>query len=260
MCTGTGSSPLTRGKLEVRGACPSRCRLIPAHAGKTRSSTPAPKPKQAHPRSRGENRVGGPYGTVPRGSSPLTRGKLGPGGTEPQRVRLIPAHAGKTGKARRAPRVRAAHPRSRGENKKVPLGASGQAGSSPLTRGKHDLRRHDQDRTGLIPAHAGKTVLRLVPGRRSEAHPRSRGENRRSPSSWTVTRGSSPLTRGKRLRARALRRLQWLIPAHAGKTPTVGAPILMPPAHPHSRGENGERPCVARSKTGSSPLTRGKRG
>ena len=30
-------------------------------------------------------------------------------------------------------------------------------------------------------------------------------------------------------------------------------------AHPRSRGENGERPCIARSKAGSSPLTRGKR-
>ena len=50
-----GSSPLTRGKLEGRGACPSRCRLIPAHAGKTRFLRPPALRSAAHPRSRGEN-------------------------------------------------------------------------------------------------------------------------------------------------------------------------------------------------------------
>ena len=52
---GHGSSPLTRGKLEVIGELAKGGRLIPAHAGKTRSARPSISRGPAHPRSRGEN-------------------------------------------------------------------------------------------------------------------------------------------------------------------------------------------------------------
>ena len=70
-----GSSPLTRGKLSNGLRSPSRPRLIPAHAGKTRGSVISRASTPAHPRSRGENAVFGlAFGLFP-GSSPLTRGK-----------------------------------------------------------------------------------------------------------------------------------------------------------------------------------------
>ena len=50
-----GSSPLTRGKQESAQAWPRAPGLIPAHAGKTRSSPSANSRGWAHPRSRGEN-------------------------------------------------------------------------------------------------------------------------------------------------------------------------------------------------------------
>ena len=50
--------------------------------------------------------------------------------------RLIPAHAGKTRPPLRHRRVRAAHPRSRGENGSAGTARAGGSGSSPLTRGK----------------------------------------------------------------------------------------------------------------------------
>ena len=50
---------------------------------------------------------------------------------------------------------------------------------------------------GLIPAHAGKTVVTLPTGRASPAHPRSRGENLVAAVDTTPLTGSSPLTRGK---------------------------------------------------------------
>ena len=111
-----GSSPLTRGKLEVRGGCPSRCRLIPAHAGKTTTLPRTPAGLRAHPRSRGENLGGIGDETEVAGSSPLTRGKrvLACEGCVPER--LIPAHAGKTQTAAAVRSTRRAHPRSRGEN------------------------------------------------------------------------------------------------------------------------------------------------
>ena len=70
-----GSSPLTRGKRGWRRKGLDVRRLIPAHAGKTRS-TPAPGTgTRAHPRSRGENYKSRRYRRCARGSSPLTRGK-----------------------------------------------------------------------------------------------------------------------------------------------------------------------------------------
>ena len=71
------------------------------------------------------------------------------------------------------------------------------AGSSPLTRGKHDSLVADRPAGRLIPAHAGKTSDSLSAGRRPTAHPRSRGENGYSGEGSEAFSGSSPLTRGK---------------------------------------------------------------
>ena len=131
-----GSSPLTRGKrIVIKHSC-NKCGLIPAHAGKTSLYGPLDVSRQAHPRSRGENRTT-PWPWWPRnGSSPLTRGKRRapvPAGTP---TGLIPAHAGKTGSYPGRAGHPAAHPRSRGENLNLPGRPSLRSGSSPLTRGK----------------------------------------------------------------------------------------------------------------------------
>ena len=70
-----GSSPLTRGKLPHPICVRLDRRLIPAHAGKTRTQAITRPPSQAHPRSRGENTVRDLGPPLKGGSSPLTRGK-----------------------------------------------------------------------------------------------------------------------------------------------------------------------------------------
>ena len=193
-----GSSPLTRGK-RTRARIPRRKPgLIPAHAGKTVGPPAFRRGLLAHPRSRGEN-----VGCVHvldggRGSSPLTRGKRGGGHVRPFCVW--------------------AHPRSRGENPPGPRSAPKQQGSSPLTRGKHRVPEVSGVCAGLIPAHAGKTVMRPGPGGASWAHPRSRGENCARASAAFHATGSSPLTRGKLPSRRSIASQDGLIPAHAGKT------------------------------------------
>ena len=115
-----------------------------------------------------------------------------------------------------------AHPRSRGENLLERLNGVVGLGSSPLTRGKLTSRYNDALDGGLIPAHAGKTWntgIRIVP---SWAHPRSRGENSSSTPKKFPSKGSSPLTRGKRFARGRAGNLPRLIPAHAGKTPNHG--------------------------------------
>ena len=94
--TWRGSSPLTRGKQTLVDPRATRCRLIPAHAGKTRSSSMTCWPAAAHPRSRGENVDGWEDHVPAEGSSPLTRGKHWVEYPHLLGVRLIPAHAGKT--------------------------------------------------------------------------------------------------------------------------------------------------------------------
>ena len=91
-------------------------------------------------------------------------------------------------------------------------------GSSPLTRGKRVVLRHHVDHAGLIPAHAGKTLMVRPIHSRTGAHPRSRGENSMASPSRRPRRGSSPLTRGKRVGGETDCSALGLIPAHAGKT------------------------------------------
>ena len=153
-------------------------------------------------------------------------------------ARLIPAHAGKTTPWCAVWLSCPAHPRSRGENRVIVGILPGERGSSPLTRGKHRPHRIGVRRTGLIPAHAGKT--------HPPRHPCGAG------------RGSSPLTRGKLECGRQVDACGRLIPAHAGKTNRWSNRHRTTRAHPRSRGENISAASKASSSPGSSPLTRGK--
>ena len=153
-----GSSPLTRGKPGLTPLSPARQGLIPAHAGKTSKSAASGSAPQAHPRSRGENAALMVTRTGVWGSSPLTRGKRGEGEGGEEHQGLIPAHAGKTRSRIRLARPRGAHPRSRGENVLVGTLDRLHEGSSPLTRGKRSSGYSVTNFTGLIPAHAGKTL------------------------------------------------------------------------------------------------------
>ena len=255
----TGSSPLTRGKRAAHRDPGRDARLIPAHAGKTRCLRSHSLEASAHPRSRGENPA--PTGCLRglRGSSPLTRGKPAARLGENRDCRLIPAHAGKTLGESIQQRRDEAHPRSRGENLVglllFPIGG----GSSPLTRGKHDLQVARVGNRRLIPAHAGKTHCldrcHLAP----PAHPRSRGENLATRGASLIARGSSPLTRGKRVVGSGDSAVGRLIPAHAGKTDFMPFSRHEVTAHPRSRGENVLEEIGGNVGKGSSPLTRGKR-
>ena len=253
-----GSSPLTRGKRNRHRARPIWNGLIPAHAGKTSWISPTSWPGWAHPRSRGENSDLLLGLQSDPGSSPLTRGKHPGLATPITATRLIPAHAGKTDWRQLNPMRAAAHPRSRGENRLAAAQPHAGSGSSPLTRGKHEVLDKDAAARGLIPAHAGKTSIVSSRFRAWRAHPRSRGENIIPASKASSSPGSSPLTRGKRVAPPAPPVGPGLIPAHAGKT---GAPRLPGPchgAHPRSRGENRRRDPTRSHRMGSSPLTRGK--
>ena len=213
-------------------------RLIPAHAGKTVVYCLPSSAVAAHPRSRGENLVGLNRGPELGGSSPLTRGKLWYRIRRSRYHGLIPAHAGKTTVGPAAGEDGGAHPRSRGENSQKAIMRGTLKGSSPLTRGKRVYEPTTFTYQGLIPAHAGKTVVRPGATILEPAHPRSRGENIGAPVGLRGGFGSSPLTRGKPDCACQLVEVWRLIPAHAGKTSRTSVSHAAPRAHPRSRGEN----------------------
>ena len=254
-----GSSPLTRGKHTRREVTRDKHGLIPAHAGKTTPDRPSLSASWAHPRSRGENRARPGACRRRTGSSPLTRGKREVVAVISASGGLIPAHAGKTPGSRSTGLSAWAHPRSRGENEIEALLDPEQQGSSPLTRGKRARDRRAEGTRGLIPAHAGKTVMVRPLDWSAGAHPRSRGENMSPAVSPPVTMGSSPLTRGKLTSRRKNDQFPGLIPAHAGKTLPGTRPRGGRRAHPRSRGENFSATSTMRKRLGSSPLTRGKR-
>ena len=234
-----GSSPLTRGKQTRWALSDLEQRLIPAHAGKTRSPNRPRRRGWAHPRSRGENHGHRSKPPCPSGSSPLTRGKPTYSRSTDLAVGLIPAHAGKTS---------------------GPGALNGHlAGSSPLTRGKRGGLPRDRYVGGLIPAHAGKTISILFAMMVGPAHPRSRGENVPATGAPTHCAGSSPLTRGKQVGVVPGGAEVGLIPAHAGKTWSPRVATTGTWAHPRSRGENPGAPATSGWSMGSSPLTRGKR-
>ena len=192
------------------------------------------------------------------GSSPLTRGKRTLAGQYGGVVGLIPAHAGKTNLGCNRCARHGAHPRSRGENMPRKIDHKRISGSSPLTRGKPSRSQRNAGQIRLIPAHAGKTWSIRCMAFCGPAHPRSRGENRRSCRVGLRCAGSSPLTRGKRPRSRVSNVLERLIPAHAGKTGECGLRAIPRGAHPRSRGENMQAAMQLTRDNGSSPLTRGK--
>ena len=195
--TSAGSSPLTRGKRRSDRRAWRPHGLIPAHAGKTACRRMLRAPQRAHPRSRGENQETARDVVRPVGSSPLTRGKRFAFSKAPPIVRLIPAHAGKTGDRDAAFGCCQAHPRSRGENVELRVELPHEGGSSPLTRGKLVNAAKAAGTVGLIPAHAGKTGGIVFAWDFAAAHPRSRGENSRGSLPAQGMTGSSPLTRGK---------------------------------------------------------------
>ena len=157
-----GSSPLTRGKSSDEIGRGVVYGLIPAHAGKITHAVATSGSRRAHPRSRGENASGEVAGERVGGSSPLTRGKSRRGRGPPRPRGLIPAHAGKIIILTCLVPSRWAHPRSRGENAAYVGDVHPDEGSSPLTRGKFEMRLLDCGGLGLIPAHAGK-IKTLAP-------------------------------------------------------------------------------------------------
>ena len=113
--SGAGSSPRMRGTPRLPAGPQRRSRIIPAHAGNSRTHARARSGPSDHPRACGELASRVVTGEINCGSSPRMRGTRRPDAVHLRRHRIIPAHAGNS---RRRPCQYAAvtdHPRACGE-------------------------------------------------------------------------------------------------------------------------------------------------
>ena len=171
-----GSSPLSRG-IQGRRVCraPSPG-IIPALAGNTRTSNTLPPAHRDHPRSRGEYFSSSCTVWCTNGSSPLSRGILHQCRRARTQQRIIPALAGNTKIACCQFNTTQDHPRSRGEYEVMETPGTDPAGSSPLSRGIHELGENQFSSPRIIPALAGNTPTPDPESSGPWDHPRSRGE------------------------------------------------------------------------------------
>ena len=133
-------------------------RIIPAHAGNTRKSSFGYRLYEDHPRSCGEYRRFQIRYRMLIGSSPLMRGIPTTKSLCNWNDRIIPAHAGNTGKKESLLKRKKDHPRSCGEYITSDAHNHVQKGSSPLMRGIPFCLMVLVFGARIIPAHAGNTL------------------------------------------------------------------------------------------------------
>ena len=133
--------------------------IIPAHAGLTAVWRQAHQELWDHPRACGAHSAAAPSCVPSGGSSPRMRGSpaqclrvKGLGG-------IIPAHAGLTLFMLEAFRVAGDHPRACGAHTGKKIMNSKYTGSSPRMRGSRECPAYPCVVDGIIPAHAGLTLL-----------------------------------------------------------------------------------------------------
>ena len=110
---------------------------------------------------------------------------------------------------------------------------------------------------GIIPAYAGSTLAPLKSSRNGTDHPRIRGEHVIVTSTWPLTGGSSPHTRGAQVPEPLLQCGARIIPAYAGSTHMTAPACWSPWDHPRIRGEHPLVDGIRQALPGSSPHTRG---
>ncbi len=194
------------------------------------------------------------------GSSPHTRGAHQDFRDGRHAKGIIPAYAGSTPCTQPGRRLLRDHPRIRGEHDIITSTGCRPWGSSPHTRGAPWRICRWSPRTGIIPAYAGST-RRLGLGRRQAGdHPRIRGEHTGDITANDFVAGSSPHTRGARLRTPPRPRPRRIIPAYAGSTSASTRSVGMSRDHPRIRGEHWMGWMPGAALLGSSPHTRGAHG
>ena len=235
----SGSSPRMRGTHGGALFGKHILRIIPAHAGNSRTSPARTSMSADHPRACGELSSLDTSTLPSSGSSPRMRG------TQPQEVRaglwhrIIPAHAGNSLWSAYRASWTPDHPRACGELGGAYVALTAFGGSSPRMRGTQlGLQRRARS-VRIIPAHAGNSRPWMTQRPSTSDHPRACGELYASRQRLDWTPGSSPRMRGTLHRFHAPDGDCRIIPAHAGNSGNRYDLKGGVPDHPRACGELG---------------------
>ena len=111
---------------------------------------------------------------------------------------IIPAHAGLTARDQKERIQVWDHPRACGAHPFAVSLSRSAAGSSPRMRGSLEEALRRVRKLGIIPAHAGLTLMRLRLYRSKRDHPRACGAHFCTVTRTLLFSGSSPRMRGSR--------------------------------------------------------------
>ena len=213
-----GSSPRMRGSQLVKESAHKYDGIIPAHAGLTSNRHRPACWIWDHPRACGAHFSLACTRHRMVGSSPRMRGSPSRGCTREQFSGIIPAHAGLTVTATRLHASMRDHPRACGAHRRRSRSRMVPSGSSPRMRGSPRSSLTSPRSVGIIPAHAGLTILHAINSPSSRDHPRACGAHIPHFSAPKLAKGSSPRMRGSQRELVITETFNGIIPAHAGLT------------------------------------------
>ena len=193
-----GSSPHTRGLPAAQIEAMAQVGIIPAYAGPTNTAFGSRYLSRDHPRIRGAYIFAKLHGLNLLGSSPHTRGLHTTAIHQNADSRIIPAYAGPTLRLYPHNGWPKDHPRIRGAYLALSGGVLSLLGSSPHTRGLHQVASIAACLLRIIPAYAGPTPRDTAEASLRWDHPRIRGAYCWCKDFRGVHLGSSPHTRGLR--------------------------------------------------------------
>ena len=173
-------------------------------------------------------------------------------------IGITPAHAGKSGNYSTGAASGKDHPRTCGEKASDTHTDCKASGSPPHMRGKVPASVVRSAVSGITPAHAGKSLLRLQACQASWDHPRTCGEKFRDENLEAPLMGSPPHMRGKEAGQVQASEHSRITPAHAGKSHQLLTTINEGEGSPpHMRGK-GVVHVLAQISEGITPAHAGK--
>ena len=124
-------------------------------------------------------------------------------------------------------------------------------------RGSQSAYKSISQLQGIIPAHAGLTVTRMLGAASARDHPRACGAHGTYADMGKLMEGSSPRMRGSPRGSDARKAQPGIIPAHAGLTLPAAAHRDGSGDHPRACGAHQWKRSSGHRRKGSSPRMRG---
>ena len=195
---------------------------------------------------------------IPLGSPPRVRGKAFAADALDAAAGITPACAGKRSLPSEKRNPVGDHPRVCGEKYLSPLFLLLLAGSPPRVRGKVPSVHKSGEIVGITPACAGKRCGLWRFSRHFWDHPRVCGEKYAQGTDTDNEAGSPPRVRGKAGSLDAVKVLDRITPACAGKSGAKRGRSAAGRDHPRVCGEKASASPALSVPCGSPPRVRGK--